>query len=513
MTRGLGSAWAVLAALAAAGCATPRTEILLVVGADLAVPGEMDGLRVRATGMDADGGLDRTFDLSDGSASLPIWLALVSAGGRSGPLHVDLVGSKNGAPVVERSATTAFVEGKVLVLHLDLERACAQKPACPAQGETCVHGTCVSEEIPSSSLAPYPEKKTDASDSRARDASTDVFDAAPPRDGADAKSSDAPQADGASLDAPDAGTPALLANGASCDNADTCASRRCVDGVCCETDCNGACRSCSVTPGTCTLLGDGAPDPRGACPDQGASSCGTTGRCDGDGACQRYPAETVCAPERCSGSTYQPASTCATGTCGAPAGQDCQPGTCQPGGCSAPVISFGTTQATALQGYDGPEATNFQDSCPTGSVVTGVNAGSDSGSGATTVAQIATKCGVPSIQAGRVVVTPGTALPLRGSVSSALDALDCPSDQVVIGFDGHALALLDQLSVRCAPLSLSANGISIGTPTDIGPEGGDGGTPFARTDCGPGMVAVGTNVAIRTWASAFGLVCAPILAN
>jgi hypothetical protein len=171
-----------------------------------------------------------------------------------------------------------------------------------------------------------------------------------------------------------------------------------------------------------------------------------------------------------------------------------------------------TTLATALQGYDGPEATNFQDGCPTGSVVTGVKAGSDSGSGATTVAQLATKCGVLSLQAGKVVVTPGTTLPLRGGVTSTLDAVDCPSDQVVIGFDGHALALLDQLSIRCAPLSLPtngmSNGISIGTPTDIGPEGGNGGAPFPRTDCGPGMVAVGTNVAIRTWASAFGLVCA-----
>jgi len=177
------------------------------------------------------------------------------------------------------------------------------------------------------------------------------------------------------------------------------------------------------------------------------------------------------------------------------------------------MISFGATATTALQGYDGPEATNFQDGCPTGSVVIGLEAGSDNGSGATTVAQIATKCGVPSIQGGKVVVTPGTTLPLRGGVTSTLDALDCPSDQVVIGFDGHALALLDQLSIRCAPLSLSANGIAIGTPTDIGPEGGNGGDPFPRTDCGAGMVAVGTNVATRTWASAFGLVCAPILVN
>jgi hypothetical protein len=510
MTRGRGSACAVLAALAIAGCAAPRTEILLVIGADLTVPDELDAVRVRASGMDADGGLDRTFDLSDGSVALPITLALVSAGGRSGPLRVDLVGSKSGTQVVERSATTNFVEGEVLVLHLDLERACVDIPAC-SQGETCVDGLCVSEEIPSSQLEPYPGS-IDATATGSRDAAADAFESAPPRDGTDAKSTDAPERD-VSTESDDVSQAMPLENSAACGSANACASGHCVDGVCCENDCVGACHSCSLTPGKCTLVGADATDPRGMCSDQGASSCGMTGRCDGAGACQRYAAETVCAPERCSGSTYVPASTCATGTCEAPAGQDCQPEMCQAGGCATPMISLGATQATALQGYDGPEATNFQDGCPTGSVVIGINAGSDSGSGATVVAQIATRCGVPSIRDGNVVVTPGTILPVRGGVSSTLDAIDCPSDQVVIGFDGHALALLDQLSIRCAPLSLSVSGISIGTPTDIGPEGGSGGTPFPRTDCEVGTVAVGTNVAIRTWASAFGLVCAPILVN
>jgi len=37
----------------------------------------------------------------------------------------------------------------------------------------------------------------------------------------------------------------------TCAKNDDCASRSCVDGVCCSTDC-GACGTCSATPGTCT---------------------------------------------------------------------------------------------------------------------------------------------------------------------------------------------------------------------------------------------------------------------
>jgi hypothetical protein len=111
---------------------------------------------------------------------------------------------------------------------------------------------------------------------------------------------------------------------------------------------------------------------------------------------------------------------------------------------------------------------------------------------------------------GKITIAPSATLPLRGGISSPLHALDCPANDVLMGFDGHAGALLDQLSVRCAPLLLAGKAVTIGTPTDIGPEGGAGGTPFPRTDCPAGMVAVGTNTALRNWVSGFGLICAPV---
>ena len=79
-----------------------------------------------------------------------------------------------------------------------------------------------------------------------------------------------------------------------------------------------------------------------------------------------------------------------------------------------------------------------------------------------------------------------------------------------MGFSGRSGALLDQLSVRCAALTLAGTTVTVGTPSNLEPVGGDGGSAFPRTDCGTGMIAVGTNIAVRNWISGFGLVCASI---
>jgi hypothetical protein len=76
-------------------------------------------------------------------------------------------------------------------------------------------------------------------------------------------------------------------------------SRYCVDGVCCDSPCNGLCRACSGkktggTDGTCKLIAAGL-DPDGECPQDPAGSCGRTGVCDGQGACALTPDGTICA--------------------------------------------------------------------------------------------------------------------------------------------------------------------------------------------------------------------------
>ena len=46
------------------------------------------------------------------------------------------------------------------------------------------------------------------------------------------------------------------------------------------------------------------------CADEGASTCGRDGTCDGAGACRRYVSGTVCGAASCSGAMSMPARTC-----------------------------------------------------------------------------------------------------------------------------------------------------------------------------------------------------------
>ena len=127
-----------------------------------------------------------------------------------------------------------------------------------------------------------------------------------------------------------------LAPGAYCGtNPKACKSGFCVDQVCCDTACDGACESCGLTgsAGVCTLVPagqdldkdckgasaacDGSCDGAGACsyPDAttscGALSCKTstltTPVCDGKGGCVDQTAS--CSPHRCDGG----GTACATG--------------------------------------------------------------------------------------------------------------------------------------------------------------------------------------------------------
>lgn len=92
----------------------------------------------------------------------------------------------------------------------------------------------------------------------------------------------------------------LLGLGATCDTGQACANGQCVDGVCCDSACDGLCERCDSN-GACGPLeagtdpeeecgGDescgGACDGAGACafPEEGAD-CGTCQACDGEGLC------------------------------------------------------------------------------------------------------------------------------------------------------------------------------------------------------------------------------------
>jgi hypothetical protein len=125
-------------------------------------------------------------------------------------------------------------------------------------------------------------------------------------------------------------------NGQSCAADGECKSGHCVDKVCCASSCEGACRSCALpgSPGTCTTIAAGSDDTRGICVKTDPSTCGTNGKCEGTGACQRWAPGTTCADESCAGGVYTPLSTCnATGVCVTPDQQPCSPFLCNGNKC------------------------------------------------------------------------------------------------------------------------------------------------------------------------------------
>ena len=116
-----------------------------------------------------------------------------------------------------------------------------------------------------------------------------------------------------------------------------CLNQHCVNdgaggaGICCNTACTGACRSCALAGslGRCMPVPSGVVDPRKVCVDMTVATCGTDGRCDGTGACRRYAPETVCGPETCVSDVYTGPSTCNdSGQCIKPPANPCNPYHC-----------------------------------------------------------------------------------------------------------------------------------------------------------------------------------------
>lgn len=91
-----------------------------------------------------------------------------------------------------------------------------------------------------------------------------------------------------------AGSPGICvgnkALGETCSSDEQCGSRHCIDAVCCDSACSGACQACSATAkgsgvdGECGNVANGL-DPHDDCTDDPAKPCGYTGQCNEFGAC------------------------------------------------------------------------------------------------------------------------------------------------------------------------------------------------------------------------------------
>src|ERR1051325_10160004 len=136
-----------------------------------------------------------------------------------------------------------------------------------------------------------------------------------------------------------AGPPGSKKQGEACAGGDECETKNCVDGVCCDSACTDACRTCNHPDnrGACVAVARGEAPAHAGCDKQPAASCGTTGLCDGAGGCQLYDDTTVCGEASCdrASNAFSPEARCdGPGACGAAAsgGISCAPFACKADG-------------------------------------------------------------------------------------------------------------------------------------------------------------------------------------
>jgi hypothetical protein len=123
--------------------------------------------------------------------------------------------------------------------------------------------------------------------------------------------------------------------GFPCGGPGECDSASCVDGFCCESLCDPSdpanlCMACNVAghEGHCFAAPAGS-DPHQQCEPDPVASCGKDGLCDGNGACRRYPAATVCGSPSCAAGSVTAAPVCdGNGTCVGGAVTSCAPYVC-----------------------------------------------------------------------------------------------------------------------------------------------------------------------------------------
>ncbi|MCA9669439.1 MAG: hypothetical protein KC503_27780 [Myxococcales bacterium] len=161
---------------------------------------------------------------------------------------------------------------------------------------------------------------------------------------------------------------ALRGNGSGCATNSQCLSGWCIDGVCCNKQCDGKCETCSANPGICQPVAEGSLPPSGkTCPT--GSGCNEDGRCDGVGRCRTKPLGSTCSTATCTSTTYNVPKICnaaascvnasatttiscgsykcsATTVCQAPCGSNgnCSTGgnTCSGGKCNGTLYPLGT---------------------------------------------------------------------------------------------------------------------------------------------------------------------------
>lgn len=173
------AALSVLAMVIAPACKKDRdnTKIVVAVWSDLAVPTELDEIRVEVVGPTQTG--TKTFPLT-GPGKLPVQLELVPLGDKNATFAVKAVGLRSLVEGVSQTARVSFVSGKALLLKLFLGRACQGK-TCTGD-YTCAQGIC-DQPIAVGTLPPYDPNNLQGPDAGPRPDSSVGLDTGPIPDG------------------------------------------------------------------------------------------------------------------------------------------------------------------------------------------------------------------------------------------------------------------------------------------------------------------------------------------
>jgi hypothetical protein len=257
--RARGRGWLLLGVLAAA-CSSEsvnNTLIVVEVQSDLAVPQQLDGVRIEArTGR--GGTASRSFVVSSAGA-LPVRLAIVPEGSTGGSLSVTVTALAGATATLTQLVETAFVPNQARKLVVFLGRDCVPLAPTCGTGKTCRMSACVGP-ADGVTLVPY------ASDAGAPGGGDD---------GGGLPDAPAPITDGATTPAPDGAPPppdtevpppdgppaacgavgiACCPTGRPCLGAATCSGTTCA----CAAPammCNNVCVNLATSPNNCGACG------------------------------------------------------------------------------------------------------------------------------------------------------------------------------------------------------------------------------------------------------------------
>ena len=143
---------ALAIALAPACSSKDNTKIVVAVLSDLAVPSELDSVRIDITGPTSS--TTQSYALGAGSkTTLPIELELVPLDAKDATFTVKATGLLGQIEMVAQTARVSFVADQSLLLKLFLARACEGMLSCPTD-YTCAAGDCT-QPIAITNLPPY----------------------------------------------------------------------------------------------------------------------------------------------------------------------------------------------------------------------------------------------------------------------------------------------------------------------------------------------------------------------